>query len=164
VSTATAGTALPRNWPRRRLLAALLAVSVVLNLFFIAGAMWTRLRPPPAAPGFEQRFHEMAAQLDLDPQQKLAFDQYEAAMRAGREHQRRQIAPLIDAVRVEIAKPQPDVKHIEQLLDQAAEQRRQFQHEAIGRTIGFMATLSAAQREKFVAIERERWAAHPHRH
>jgi uncharacterized membrane protein len=162
VSTAaTADRAIVRKWPGQRTLAALLAVSVVLNLFFVAGALWTRLNPPPAAPGFDERFQQMAAQLALDPQQQLAFERYAAAMRAGRDNLRRQIGPLIDTARQEIAKPQPDVNHIQQLLDQAGDMRRAFQRQAVAQTVGFAATLSAAQHAKFVAFERERWGPHP---
>jgi Spy/CpxP family protein refolding chaperone len=139
-----------------------LAVSLALNLFFIAGAAWTRLNPP-AASGFDRRFRQMAAELALDPQQQAAFVRYEAAMRADRETMRRRIRPLFDAVRQEIGKPQPNVAHIGQLLDQVAETHRALQHQAVSNTLVFVATLSTAQRARFVALERERWEQHSHR-
>jgi Spy/CpxP family protein refolding chaperone len=165
VSIATAGTTIMRKWPRQRLLVALLAVSVVLNLFFIAGffvagAPWSHLNRAVPAGGVEQRFHEMATQLALDPQQQLAFDRYEAAVQSARENLRRKIGPVFEAVQQEIAQPQPDVTRIRQLLDEAAETRRGFQQEAVMQTVKFVATLSAEQREKFVAIERERRPQH----
>jgi Spy/CpxP family protein refolding chaperone len=164
VTITTAGHAIQRNWPRRRILAALLAVSAVLNLFFVAGAVWTRLNPAPPASAFEQRFREMAARLDLDPQQQAAFDHYSAAVQAARQNLRRQIGPVFEAVQQEIVKPQPDVARIRQLLDQATETRRSFQQEAVMQTVRFVATLSAAQREKFIAIEREHRPPHPQQH
>jgi Spy/CpxP family protein refolding chaperone len=164
VSIATAGTTILRKWPRQRLLAALLAVSVVLNLFFVAGAAWTRLNRAPPAGGFEQRFHEMATQLDLDPRQQVAFDRYEAAVQSARENLRRKVGPLFEAVQQEIVQPQPDVARIRQLLDQAADTRRGFQQEAVMQTVKFVATLSADQRGKFIAIERAHRPPHSQQH
>jgi Spy/CpxP family protein refolding chaperone len=159
VSSTTAGRALLRNRPHR-LLAALLAVSLALNLFFIAGAAWTRLHPPPDEPGFDQRFSQMAAQLDLDSQQQAAFTRYEAAMRTRRAAMRLKVRPLFDAARQEIAKPQPDAARIQQLLDQAEVQHRAFQRQTIADTLAFAATLSPAQRAIFVAFERDHRGRH----
>lgn len=157
----TAGVrAARRKWPRERVLAALIVVSVVLNLFFVAGAAWTRLNRAPPVGGFEQRFQQMAGQLNLDPQQKIAFDRYAATVQSARENLRRQMAPVFEAVQQEIAQPRPDVAHIRQLLDQAAETRRRFQQEAVMQTLRFVATLSAEQRTKFIAIEREHRPPH----
>lgn len=155
MSIATAGRTALRKWPRHRLLAGLLAVSVVLNLFFVAGAAWTRFNSAPPAVGFEQRFREMARRLDLDAQQKLAFDHYAATVQADRENLRRKVGPTFDAVQQEIVQPQPDLARIRQLLDQAAATRRYFQQEAITQTVKFVSTLSAEQRSRFIAIERE---------
>jgi Spy/CpxP family protein refolding chaperone len=163
VSTATADRALSHNRPRQRLLVALLAVSLALNLFFIAGAAWTRLHPPPAASGFDERFSRMAAQLDLRSEQQAAFTRYQAAMRARRAAMRQKIRPLIDAVRQEIARPQPDVAHIQLLLDDATAAHRAFQRQAIADTLAFVATLSPAQRATFLAIESHHWGRHPPR-
>jgi Spy/CpxP family protein refolding chaperone len=163
VSAAAADGPFARRSPRRRLVAALLAVSLALNLFFIAGAVWTDINPPPQTVGFDQRFRAMAAQLALSPQQQVAFARYEAAMRSGREALHRQVRPLIDAVRQEIAKPQPDVGRIRQLLDEAAVAHRAFQRQAVTATLAFVATLTPAQRSTFVAIERQRWERRPHR-
>lgn len=160
MSIATTGTAVPRKWPRGRVLLALLAVSAALNLFFIAGAVWTRVHAPPAAASFDQRFQRIGDELNLDPQQRIAFDRYTAAMRLRRENMRRQIAPLFDAARQEIGKPQADADQIFRLLDEAAQKRREFQREAIVQTLDFLAVLSPTQRSQFVAIVRERRAAH----
>lgn len=164
MSITTAGRAMPRNWPRQRILVALLAISAVLNLFFLAGAAWTRLTPAPSPPGFDQRFRQMAAQLDLDPQQKAAFGRYEAAVQSARENLRRQVGPVFEALQQEISAPQPDMRRVDRLLDQAAATRRGFQEEAVGQTIRFVATLSPEQRERFIAIEREHRAPHPQQH
>jgi Spy/CpxP family protein refolding chaperone len=143
---------------------ALLAVSLALNLFFVAGAVWTDFNPPPQTAGFDRRFRAMAAPLDLTSAQRIAFTRYEGAMRSGRDALHRQVGPLIDAVRQEIAKPQPDVSRMRQLLDQAAAAHRAFEQQAVAATLAFVATLTPAQRDTFVAIERQRWEHRSHGH
>ena len=146
------------GWPRRRLWITLLAISVLLNLCFIAGAVWIRLHAP-ARPGFEQHYAHMAAELDLDPPQRTGFDEYVAAMRSRNEKMRQQVAPLIGAAWDEMAKPQVDSAQVLQLFDEAAEKRRGFQRETTAQTIDFLTILSPAQRGKFIALAREHRSA-----
>jgi Spy/CpxP family protein refolding chaperone len=101
----------------------------------------------------------MAAELDLDPQQRAAFDRYVAAMRSRMDQMRQETDPLINAAWEEIAKPQPDAAKVEQLFDESAEKRRVFQREAASQMLAFVATLSPAQRGKFVQLMRDRRAA-----
>lgn len=168
MSAVTAGPTPATGWPRRRLLLALLVVSVVLNLFFVAGAVWTRWHAPAPWQSPAQRYQQMATQLDLDPRQRIGFDAYVAAMRVRTEKMREQVAPLIGSAWEEIAKPQADVAHVMRLFDEASEKRREFQREATGQTLDLLAILSPAQRSKFVALARERRApwlrAHPATH
>ena len=149
--------AAPPGRPRRRVLLIVLIVSVVLNVFFVAGAAWTHWRSP-RWPSQEQRYQQMGAELDLDARQRKAFDAYVAAMRARSEKMRQQIAPLFGAAWQEIAKPQADDAQVMRLFDEASEKRREFQREATTQTLDFLAVLSPAQRSKFVAIARERRA------
>jgi uncharacterized membrane protein len=168
VSAVTAGPTAATTPPHRRLWLALLVISVALNLFFVAGAAWTRWNAQAQSPSPERRFQQMAAQLDLDSQQRTAFNAYARAMRARTERMHEQVAPLIGAAWEEIAKPQADAGEVMRLFDQAAEKRREFQREATSQTLDFLASLSPAQRSKFVAIARERrplWMrAHPAPH
>ncbi|MGE3783580.1 MAG: hypothetical protein AB7H71_12640, partial [Alphaproteobacteria bacterium] len=60
------------GWSRSGILSAVLAVSLVLNLLFVAGAVWSRIEEPPAR-GLDQRFERIGAQLDLDSVQLAAF-------------------------------------------------------------------------------------------
>jgi Spy/CpxP family protein refolding chaperone len=144
----------PTRWPSRRVLVILLVVSVVLNLCFLAGAAWTRWQQPTRWDS-EQRFQQMAAELNLAPEQRPGFDTYVAAMRAHSEKMHEQVAPLMTAVWAEIAKPQADAAQVMRLLDEAAEKRREFQRETTVKTLEFLAVLSPEQRAKFVAIGRE---------
>lgn len=157
MSVATAGRsdAIGRH---SRLWIALLAVSLVLNLCFIAGAVWSRLNPPAARMDLAERYHQMASRLDLDPQQRAAFDRYVAGIRSRTEQMRQETDPLMSAAWDELAKPQPDTAKVQQLFDDAAEKRRATQHEATSQTVELLGALSPAQRAKFVQIMHE-WRA-----
>jgi Spy/CpxP family protein refolding chaperone len=146
----------PTGWLSRRVLLILLVASVVLNLCVVAGAVWTRWHAPARWAGMEERYQQMAAELDLNPQQKIAFDAYAAAMRARTEKMRQQVGPLMGAAWEEIAKPQADEAHVVRLFDEAAEKRREFQREASAQTLKFLAILSPEQRSRFVAIAQQR--------
>jgi Spy/CpxP family protein refolding chaperone len=158
VSAAAAGTTAVRHPPRSRLWAALFVVSLALNLCFVAGAVWSRLHPPPAR-GDMEHYRQMASELDFDPQQRAAFDRYIAAMRARTDQMRQETDPLIGAAWEEIAKPQPDAAKVERLFEESSDKRRAFQQEAASQTLTMLATLSPAQRVKFVQLMRERRAA-----
>ncbi len=162
MSTATAGPAgppgAPTGWPGRRILVALLVISAVLNLFFVAGAAWTGFHAPARWPGAGQRYQQMAAELGLEPQQRMGFDRYVAAMRARTDKMHEQVAPLIGAAWDEVGKPKADMAQVMRLFDEAAEKRREFQREATAQTLDFLAILSPTQRSKFVAIALERRA------
>lgn len=155
MSMVTAGRTAAARSPRRHLLITLVAISVALNIFFVAGAAWTRLHGPPASVGLEERYDEMAAELKLDPQQRAAFDRYVATIRPRVEEMRRQVDPLIANAWDEVAKPQTDTAQVMGLFDQATEKRREFQRELAGQTLAFLSLLSPEQRSKFVAIVRE---------
>ena len=141
--------------PRRHLLVTLVAISVALNLFFIAGAAWTHLHGPPAALGSDERYDEMAAELKLDAQQRTAFDRYVAAMRSRVEEMHRELDPLLGNAWEELAKPQADANQVMTSFDQASERRRSFQRELTNQTIAFLSVLSLDQRKTFVSIVRD---------
>ena len=158
MSTATAGTRAPTRSPRRHLLITLVVISVALNLFFIAGALWTWLQAPSGRAAPDQRYEQMAAELKLDAQQRPAFDRYVGGIRNRTEQMRQDTDPLMSAAWEELAKPQPDMSRVERLFDEAAEKRRAIQHDTTSQTVELLAALSAAQRAKFVATMRE-WRA-----
>jgi len=158
VSTAAAGGAVRPRSPRRHLIVTLVAISVALNLFFIAGALWTRLQPAADRAAPDQRYEQMAAELKLNPQQRPAFDRYVASVRSRVEEMRQQVEPLIGGAWEEVAKPQADAARVGELFDQATERRRAFQRDLTAQTLAFLAVLSPEQRSKFVAMARERRA------
>jgi Spy/CpxP family protein refolding chaperone len=159
VSAAAAGTTAARRPQRSRLWVALFVVSLALNLCFVAGAVWSRMHAPPVRMDMAEYYRQMAGELDLDPQQRAAFDRYVAAMRARTDQMRQETDPLIGAAWEEIATPQPEAGKVEQLFDEAGEKRRVFQREAASQMLALLATLSPAQRGKFVQLMRERRAA-----
>ena len=165
MSMVTAGPADNVSSPRRHLLVTLVVISLVLNLFFIAGAVWTRLHGPPETAGAEERYDQMAAELKLDPQQRAVFDRYVATMRPQVEEMHQQVDPLIAKAWDELTKPQTDTAQVMGLFDQATEKRRTFQRELTGQTLAFLSVLSPEQRAKFVTIMREHRAPwfRPHR-
>lgn len=155
MNATTAGISTVRRWPRRQVLIAVLVISVVLNLFFIAGALWTRLHAPGGAPSLEQRYDQIAAQLGLDAKQRAGFDTYVAMMRARSDKMHQEVPQLIASAWQEMAKPQADADQVFRLFDQASEKWRTFQRESTVQTLDFLSILSPEQRSKFVEIARE---------
>jgi Spy/CpxP family protein refolding chaperone len=154
MSVTTAGLTRARQAPRQRALAAVLAISVALNLCVVAGAVWSRYNAPAPPQTASERFHRLADSLELTPQQRVAFDAYTAAMVARGDRMRQDVEPAMEAAWAELAKSDADQARVSQLLDDAGNRRRAFQHEAVAATMSLLATLSPEQRAKFVNSER----------
>lgn len=156
--TVTAGRTATISRPGgNRLVPIVLLLSLALNLCFIVGALWIRFHGPLDLQGSEERYRRMAAELDLTAQQRGGFDRYVAAMRTRSQHMREQVAPLFSQAWDELGKPRPDQSEVMRLFEAATEKRQEFQREAVTQTLTFLAVLSPAQRQKFIAI------AHPQR-
>jgi Spy/CpxP family protein refolding chaperone len=139
------GTAVRQHWWKL-----LLAVSLALNLFFVIGALWTRMHfpQPPLTP--EARIAEVAGGLNLDPHQRQAFAKYEKTVRPLFQSMHKAVGPLMASAWAEMSKPQADEAKIMQLFDQAAQQRRSFAHDITTTTLSFLGTLSPEQRAQFI--------------
>jgi Spy/CpxP family protein refolding chaperone len=164
VTTAGLSHRSSKGMPRQRLLVAILAISVALNLCVVAGALWSRLHAPMPPPTFSERLHRLEATLDLTPAQQAAFDRYIADMTARGDQMRQQLDPMFDAAWAEIAKPDADQARVLQLFDDASAHRRAFMHDAVSSTLSLLATLTPEQRAKFIADEREFRMAQRRRH
>jgi len=162
MTVTTAGVGRSHGLSPHRLIGALLAVSVALNLCFVAGAVWSRLNIP-APPTASERFRKLEAVLNLTDEQRPIYHAYVAATMSRAARQRREIDPLLDAAWSEIAKPQPDDAYAMQRFDEAAIRWRGFQHDAIDATLTLLTRLTPEQRGRFVADELERRAAARHR-
>ena len=92
----TVASAAARVGVRPYLLWLLLTLSLALNLFFIAGALWIRFHGPPPM-NVEERLDRIGAQLGLDPQQKAAFEQYSQAVHTHMKLMHQAVDPLVSA-------------------------------------------------------------------
>lgn len=153
-----AGVRPGRGLSLSRVIGAALAVSLALNLCFVAGALWSRFNAPPAPVTASERFRKLEMTLDLTDAQRALYRAYVAATLARTAQLRRAIDPLLDSAWAEIAKPQPDEAYLMQQFDEAASRWRGFQHEAVEATLALLAQLTPEQRERFVDDEKERRA------
>lgn len=149
----TATTRRPAHQP---LLRVALALSLVLNLFFIVGAAWTRMHAP-RHPGIAKRFQQIESRLSLNPTQRQAFDHYAAIIESRARAMHQHIRPLFGEAWAEMAKPQTQAADVMRIFDQTRVERRSFEQDLTTNTLALLARLSPAQREKFVAL------VHPHR-
>lgn len=123
MSVTTAGVHHRGEAPRHRLLVAILAISVALNICVVAGALWGKLHAPPTPPTFTERFQRLENSLDLNATQRAAFDRHVSDMAARGDQARHTVEPMMDAVWAEVAKPDADQARVLQLLDDANNQR-----------------------------------------
>jgi uncharacterized membrane protein len=144
-----------RGNARRHLVSLLVALSVALNLCFIAGALWIRIHGPPPI-NMEERLDRISAGLDLNPQQKEAFGRYSEAVRARMRQMRQAADPIIGNAWSEVAKTDADEAKVVQLFDEAGQTRRKYMREIAPLTLSFLATLSPEQRSKFVELIRQK--------
>ena len=160
VSTAARGAT------RHPLLWVAFTLSLVLNLCFVAGALWIRIQGPalPASPA--ERLQRIGAELVLDPQQRQAFEQYSENVRAHMQQMRDTVEPLMSAAWSELAKPDADQATAARLFEEAGQVRRSLQRELLAPTLAFLETLSPEQRAKFVELFHQRprsWGQPPQR-
>jgi Spy/CpxP family protein refolding chaperone len=146
-----ADTAASRRSIRHPLLWVVISLSLAVNLFFVAGALWTRFHAPLPLTRAE-RFDEMATALALDPQQRQDFARYAQTMRGQLEAMRKAASPLVRATWTEVSKPQPNETKVMALLDEAMRVRRGHLNEITEATIAFLKNLSPEQRVKFVKL------------
>ena len=139
--------------PRRILPWVLLALSLVLNLCFVGGALWFHYQKPWRITAAE-RADRISAELHLDAAHQQIFRRYFRTVFAHLQLMRTEVQPLVGDFWTEIAKPQPDEAKITKLFDQAAEARRKVQRELTSETLAFLATLTPDQRTVFVQLAR----------
>jgi uncharacterized membrane protein len=161
----TLAHAVPQSATRQHFLKALLALSLALNVFFVVGALWIRVQAPAPPVTPEQRLQQMAGELGLDAEHKQMFEHYSQTMRERLQAMHEAVRPLISQAWSEMSKPQADETKIMRLLDQAAQQRRNYIGQLTTTTLSFLATLSSEQRKRFVELAHQRprpWSPPPH--
>lgn len=137
---------------RMRLPWILFAVSLALNLAFVGGWAWGRMHPPPGPGGM---FQHAARGLSLDDRQREEFQNFLKTQRANSELLREKNRPLLDGVRGEWAKQNPDEAAVEQLLAATDSNRRAFRQQTMRAMNDFLRTLTPEQREQFLRAMQE---------
>lgn len=156
----TAIIAAARRPERQYLMRTALALSLVLNLCFVGGAVWTRMEAPAPHPGIVERFRQVEAGLALDPQQRQAFDRYTAVIEARIRLMRRHMAPLFGEAWAEMAKRQAKPADVMPIFDRVRAEQHAFDQDLTTATLALFAQLSPAQRQKFVELIHPRPARH----
>jgi uncharacterized membrane protein len=147
---------------RRRLVWVALALSLALNVFFIGGAVWTRMHVrhgpggPPFGPPPHERIEAVARDLSLDAAQRGAFERFIRETRQETKQVREANQKLGDAAWEEMAKPQPDEDLLRRLFDEISANRREYQTGMTRSLQDFLGTLSPEQRRHFVELARDR--------
>src|SRR5262245_49033507 len=152
-----------------RLTQVLLALSLLLNCFALAGFVWRGwIEPPPvhrtggpATPRGMSPLEALAQGLELDASQrqelKPILDRYAEARR----DRFREIQKLRDAMVVELQKPDFDMAKIDPLIDQITQLRSEAQKQNM-RSIAEMASkLKPEQRDKLHKILADRYGNPP---
>ncbi len=134
--------------PRGRLTWIALALSLTLNIFFLAGLAWMHLHAPP--PPFVRMQH-FADPLKLSDSQRQAYNQFLRTLRMRGRFVRESNRPLIDSLWNEIAKPTPDVAAVAKLADQIHGNRESLLREVSTALDAFIKTLTPEQRAQFAA-------------
>jgi Spy/CpxP family protein refolding chaperone len=151
----------------RLLLQVLLALSLMLNAFVLAGFVYRSwIEPPPLersapSPPPGQRpsaLETVTHDLNLDDRQRQAlhgvFDQY-AMMRRDRQ---REIQKLREQIAAEYKRPTIDMERVEVLIDQLTGLRAQQQKETLRSFAQLESQLKPEQRERLHQILAERLA------
>ncbi len=151
-----------------RLTQLLLALSLLLNCFVLAGFVYRSWispphwegrmgGPPPPPPGFRSPLDALSHDLKLDDSQKQAlkdlFDRYSAARR----DRFREIQKVREAMSAELQKPEFDTARIDALVEQMSGLRAEQQKENLRSISQLSPHLRPAQREELHRILAERY-------
>jgi uncharacterized membrane protein len=131
-----------------RLLWIALALSLTLNVCFLAGLAWMHAHAPPPSLVRMQHFGDS---LKLDTAQRQAYEQFLRTLRLRGRFVRESNEPLIDNLWSEVAKPTPDTSTIAKLADQVNGNREGLQREVSTALDAFIKTLTPEQRAQLAA-------------
>ncbi len=140
-----------KSGSRGRLLWVALALSLTLNIFFVAGLLWSRAAEPPVS-AFPERLARVADEINLSPDQRIAFQQLAREMQDRTQRLRGSNHPVFQRMWDELGSGQPDQAVIGRLVDEATENRRAYQTDVSAALGRFLAQLSPEQRAKFVDL------------
>jgi uncharacterized membrane protein len=133
---------------RGRLVWIALALSLTLNVCVFAGIAWmhTHVPPPPMV-----RMQHFGQTLNLNEDQRRAFEQFLRTIRLRGRFVHESDQPLIDGIWDEIAKPTPDQSAIAKLGDQINGNRQNFERDVSAALDAFVKTLTPEQRAQLAA-------------
>jgi Spy/CpxP family protein refolding chaperone len=152
-----------------RLTQVLLALSLLLNCFVLAGFVWRSwIEPPhqqrpagPPGPRGMSPLEALAQDLELDSSQRQelrsVFDHYADARR----DRFREIQKVRDAMVTELQKPDFDMAKIDPLIDQITELRRDAQKQNMRSIAELASKLKPEQRTKLHKILADRYGNPP---
>jgi len=152
-----------------RLTQVLLALSLLLNCFVLAGFVWRSwIEPPhqqrpagPPGPRGMSPIEALAQDLELDADQRKdlrsVFDQYADARR----DRFREIQKVRDAMVTELQKPEFDMTKIDPLIDQITKLRSEAQKQNMRSIAELASKLKPAQRDKLHKILADRYGNPP---
>ena len=151
-----------------RLIQVLLALSLLLNTFVLAGFVYRswieppafeRHLPPPLPGQRPSPLETMAHDLSLDDGQRQAlrtvFEQYSTTRR----ERQREIQKVREQIAAEYKHPAVDMTHVDALIDQLTKLRAEQQKEYLGSLNQLAAQLKPEQRDRMHQILAERLAA-----
>jgi uncharacterized membrane protein len=138
---------------RPRLVWIALALSLTLNVFFIGGLTWMKVTGHPPPPPIE-RIERIGQGLNLNDDQRIAFEQFIRVIRQRGRFIRDSNQPLLERMWAELAKPQPDNDSVVKLGAQISQNRQVFLKEASDAFFDFVKTLSPEQRAQLSTIAR----------
>jgi len=147
-----------------RLTQVLLALSLLLNCFVLAGFVYRSWIDPPhwqgrmgGQPGYRSPLDALSQDLKLDDTQKQAlkglFEQYSTARR----DRFREIQKVREAMSAELQKPEFDMTKIEALVEQMTQLRAEQQKENLRAISQLSSHLRPEQRDELHKILAERY-------
>jgi uncharacterized membrane protein len=132
----------PRS--KGRLVKVALALSLVLNVFFIGGLLYSKfVRPTPPLIALDQR---------------KAFQGFLQVVRSKGTELRENNLKINQQIWEELAQPKPDAQKLTTLFAEYANNRRDYQTEVGTALLPFLETLNAEQRQRFIEISKHRQA------
>ena len=142
-----------RSSSRARLLWAALVLSLVLNVCFVGGLVWSSMQVArPITPA--ERFQHVASEMNFAGSEREHFDQFFQTVRRETQQMRENNHPIMQRIWNELEKEHPDPAAINALIDQATENRHAYQKAMASTLTGFLDTLTPAQRSRFLELAR----------
>lgn len=138
-----------------RLLPILLVVSLVANVFFIAGAAYS-FATKQRVFGSGDRIAHVSEQLALNDSQETALRDLRREASERRQALRDNFGELRQAMLAEIAKPEFDRAAVVALLQRRSQERAEVFTDISAGLHGFLASLTPEQRETFLELAQER--------